>query len=153
MWNFLHRTYYPSLGPNPPSAHSIGYGDNQSGQTIKGQFITKLNCLFRLLADYIMWHIVSAHTALLPSRFQGEEADSWTRALSGVDTLPQLWISCVGRTEGAFPYVHWSDVTLRTDSLLKRKKRCVFLLVMLQVYDDTLRLGCPYLRDVYITVK
>ena len=51
-----------------------------------------------------MWHVVSSHTALLPSRFR-EKKLILTRALSGVDTLPQRWISCVGRTEGAFPYV------------------------------------------------
>ena len=56
------------------------------------------------MADYVIWHVVSAHTALLPSRFR-EKQLILTRALSGVDTLPQRWISCVGRTEGAFPYV------------------------------------------------
>ena len=51
-----------------------------------------------------MWHVVSSHTELLPSQFR-EKKLILTRALSGVDTLPQLWISCVGRTEDTFPYV------------------------------------------------
>ena len=51
-----------------------------------------------------MWHVISQYTGYLPSRF-GDASLILTRALSGVDTLPQRWHICVGRTEGVFPYV------------------------------------------------
>ncbi len=58
----------------------------------------------RLKADYVAWQVLSGYTGYLPGEFR-DASLILTRALSGVDTLPQRWLSCVGRTEGAFPYV------------------------------------------------
>ena len=51
-----------------------------------------------------MWHVVSSYLGYLPSHFR-DASLILSRALSGVDTLPQRWHTCVRRTEGAFPYV------------------------------------------------
>ncbi len=51
-----------------------------------------------------MWHVVDSYTSYLSSHFR-DAALILTRALSGVDTLPQRWHTCVLRTENAFGYV------------------------------------------------
>ena len=59
---------------------------------------------FRVLANYVTWHVVDSYTKYLPSQFR-EANLILLRQLNGVDTLPPRWHSCVGRTEDAMPYV------------------------------------------------
>ena len=61
-------------------------------------------CDFRVLANYVTWHVVDSYTAYLPNQFN-EANLIIKRQIEGVDTLSPRWSDCVQRTENVLPYV------------------------------------------------